>query len=114
MILNLGNTMLLVKIFLILVGTLQLLQVAAAGFAFLLGSIATQPETIIQMNSMTNIPLLLLSGWFASASNFAPYLIPFKYLSLFKYGYQILNDIEFGGDASTNNCFNQTADKVTV
>lgn len=49
--------------------------------------------------------MLLLSGFFANADNFAPYLIPFKYLSLFKYGFQIFTHIEFSG-LSPLNCLN--------
>lgn len=37
----------------------------------------------------------MLSGFFLSDDNFAPYLIPFKYFSLFKYCYQILIQNEF-------------------
>lgn len=57
------------------------------------------------MNSVTSIPLLLLSGWFATADNFAPYLIPVKYISYFKYAYQTLVSIEFNNSAPVN-CYN--------
>lgn len=55
------------------------------------------------------IPLLLLSGFFAAADNFAPYLIPFKYLSSYKYSYQIMTHIEYT-DMSPFNCFNLAPD----
>lgn len=55
------------------------------------------------------VPLLLLSGFFASADNFAPYLIPFKYLSMFKYGYQTLIHNEFI-DSSPLTCLQSTPD----
>jgi hypothetical protein len=51
------------------------------------------------------VPLLLLSGFFADSDNFAPYLIPFKYLSAFKYGFQVLTHIEFS-DLPPFNCQN--------
>lgn len=38
---------------------------------------------------------MLLSGFFASSDNYAPYLKPFEYISAFKYAYQILTEIEF-------------------
>jgi len=38
---------------------------------------------------------MLLSGFFASSNNFAPYLKPFEYISAFKYAYQITSVIEF-------------------
>lgn len=39
--------------------------------------------------------MLTLSGFFTAASNFAPYLIPFEYLSVYKYAYQLAVEIEF-------------------
>ena len=48
---------------------------------------------------------MLLSGWFATADNFAPYLIPLKYISYFKYCFQILVGIEFNNSPPLN-CFN--------
>ena len=47
---------------------------------------------------MISIPLLMLSGFFSSDNNFAPFLIPIKYLSLFKHLYQILIENEFGNN----------------
>ena len=46
---------------------------------------------------MVTIPFLLLCGFFANSANFAPYLIPFKYFSLFKWIYQLLVENEFAG-----------------
>ena len=45
---------------------------------------------------------MLLSGFFASYENFAPYLIPFEYISVFKYGFQILTGIEFSNMQALN------------
>jgi hypothetical protein len=42
--------------------------------------------------------MLMLSGFFSNADNFAPYLIPIKYLSLFKWGYQIMIYNEVDGN----------------
>jgi hypothetical protein len=47
----------------------------------------------------------MLSGFFAKESTYAPYLIPFKYLSLFKWGYQILMFNEFN-DGKPLTCSN--------
>ena len=38
---------------------------------------------------------MMLSGFFSNADNFVPYLIPFKYFSLFKWGYQLFVYNEF-------------------
>ncbi len=53
------------------------------------------------------IPLMLLSGFFASSDNYAPYLKPFEYISTFKYSYQILTQIEFK-DLKALTCSNLT------
>lgn len=44
---------------------------------------------------MFSIPLLLLSGYYSSDNNFVPYLFPFKYLSPFKWSYQVVAINEF-------------------
>lgn len=44
---------------------------------------------------MMTIPFLMVSGFFVPEDNYAPYLIPFKYVSLFKWTYQILILNEF-------------------
>jgi hypothetical protein len=46
-----------------------------------------------------------LSGYFASTDNYLPYLLPFEYLSGFKYGLQIFVENEFT-NAQPLNCFN--------
>ena len=53
---------------------------------------------------MFNIPLLVLAGYFSPQDNFVPYLIPFKYLSPFKWIYQMLITNEFA-DANIS-CMN--------
>ncbi len=40
---------------------------------------------------------MALSGYFSPQDNFVPYLIPFKYLSHFKWAYQLLIENEFSG-----------------
>lgn len=47
----------------------------------------------------------MISGFFAVEDNYAPYLIPFKYLSLFKWAFQILILNEFT-DATPLTCSN--------
>jgi len=38
---------------------------------------------------------MILAGFFSSQENFAPYMIPLKYISIFKFGYQSLVTNEF-------------------
>ena len=46
-----------------------------------------------------------LSGYFASTDNYLPYLLPFEYISGFKYGIQIFIENEFT-DSQALNCSN--------
>ncbi len=46
---------------------------------------------------MFNITFLLVAGYFSPQDNFAPYLIPLKYLSPCKWIYQMLLENEFTG-----------------
>ena len=49
--------------------------------------------------------MMLVSGFFTNQDNFAPYLIPLKYLSILKYPYQMLIINEFENLAPLN-CVN--------
>ena len=85
-------------------GILQLSCLTGASYAFFLGSLVDNQEALANLNTVRfilfklkvfSIPLLLLSGFFATSDNYAPYLKPFEYISVFKYAYQILTNIEF-------------------
>ena len=93
-------------------GILHFCSMGGNAWAFFLGSLASNPEALININTALTIPLLLLSGFFANANNFAPYLIPFKYLSMFKYGFQTLIHNEFQM-LSPLNCQNLAPDMCT-
>jgi len=84
---------------------LHLLTLGGTSYAFFLGSIVSDPSTLTDVNQMFSIPLLLLSGFYAAAENFLPYMIPFKYISLFKYAFQVLVYMEFT-DNQALNCTN--------
>ncbi len=53
-----------------------------------------------------------MSGFFANADNFAPYLIPFKYISFYKYAFQLLINNEFS-DIQPFYCFNNSPQNCT-
>lgn len=57
------------------------------------------------MNTVFVIPLLILSGFFADPSSFAPFLYPFEFISYFKFGYQTILHLEFT-DTQPLNCIN--------
>lgn len=50
------------------------------------------------------MPLLVIGGYFSPQGNFIFYLFPFKYLSLFKWVFQLLIENEFSNVNST--CMN--------
>ncbi len=78
-----------------LVGLLHLLTLGGTSYAFFLGSLVSDPRKLTEINTLFSIPLLLLSGFYAAAENFLPYMIPLKYISLFKYAFQVLVEMEF-------------------
>ena len=78
-------------------------------WAFFIGCLANNPQALVNINTALTIPLLILSGFFANADNFAPYLIPIKYLSFFKYGFQTVVHNEFS-DLQPLNCQNLSGD----
>jgi len=86
--------------------------VGGAAYAFFLGSLSSSPETLININIVFNVPLFLLSGFFADAAKFAPFMIPIEYLSVYKYFFQSLVEIEFG-DAQPLNCLNYDPSSCT-
>jgi ABC-type multidrug transport system ATPase subunit/ABC-type multidrug transport system permease subunit len=87
------------------VGILYLCGLAGSALAFFIGTLVSHQEALVNLNTMLMIPMLLLSGFFANADNYAPYLIPFKYLSPFKYAYQTAISLEFN-NLQPLNCMN--------
>jgi hypothetical protein len=77
---------------------------AGSALAFFMGTLVSNQEALMSLNMMFMIPLMLLSGFFANSDSYAPYLIPFKYLSPFKYAYQTLVSLEFE-QLQPLNCF---------
>jgi len=84
-----------------------LLTITGASYAFFLGSLVSNQEALTSLNTAFSIPLLQLSGFFAHQSNFVPYMKAFEYFSAFKYGFQILSEIEFT-NMQPLNCANNT------
>ena len=86
-------------------GILLLASLVGSSFSLALSSLISNQDILINVNTIISIPLLLLSGFFANASNFAPYLIPFEYLSIYKYAFQSLIHNEFA-NIQPFYCFN--------
>lgn len=87
------------------VGIVHLLTITGTSYAFFLGSLVSNQEALTNLNTVFSIPLLLLSGFFANQDNFAPYLKALEYFSVFKYGFQILTEIEYT-NIQPLNCWN--------
>jgi len=81
--------------YLIVVGILFLSSLVGSSFSLALSSLISNQSLLITVNNVITIPLLLLSGFFANSRNFAPYLIPFEYVSIYKYAFQTLIHNEF-------------------
>lgn len=88
-------------------GTVILATLAGSSMAFMIGATVEHQETLVQLNTMTTVPLFLLSGFFSNSLNYAPYLKPAEYLSTFKYCFQALVQTIFT-DNSPFNCQNTT------
>lgn len=74
---------------------LQVGYFSAGLSAFFMGGLANSTEVLVIISTMFNIPLMTLSGYFSPEENFVFYLFPFKYISLFKWVFQLLLINEF-------------------
>ena len=92
-----------------IVGILVLTAQIGSAYAQFFGSLFTDKEPLMAFAVGVSIPLMLLSGFFTAADNFAPFLIPFKYISSYKYAYQMFTHMEYT-DMSPLNCFNVAPD----
>jgi len=81
----------------IFVGLINYVGLTGASYGFLIGVVGQDQEKIATMNPLLTVPLLVLSGFFTNYQNFAPYLLPFYYLSPFKYGYETFFINEYTG-----------------
>ena len=81
--------------FFIYYGYSLLLSWAATGMGFSLGVCFEDKTVALGLVPMALIPLMLLSGFFVNQDNMLPVLIPFKYISLFKYGYQVFTQNKY-------------------
>jgi len=66
-----------------------------AAYGYFIGTLGKTQEQMTLMNPMLTVPLMVLSGFFTSYTNYAPYLLPFYYISPFKYGFELFLNNEF-------------------
>lgn len=79
-----------------------MLAITGASYAFFLGALVSNQEALSSLNTLFNIPLLLLSGFFANQNNFVPYMKALEYISVFKYGFQVLTGIQYSENQALN------------
>jgi len=78
-------------------GYSTLLMFGATGMGLCAGILSNDKDTAVAMVSVVVLPLILVAGFFVNQDNILPVLYPFQYISLFKYGYQVLTQNEYDG-----------------
>ena len=68
---------------------------AGASYALLMGSFISDRESLIVLGPLLNLPLMMLSGFFADLKSVVPILWPFQWISSFKYLLNIMLTNEF-------------------
>lgn len=72
-------------------------MIASTGMGLAGGVLVSNKNVAVGMIPVLVIPLMLLSGFFVNNDNYLPVLIPFEYISLFKYGFQVFVQNEYDG-----------------
>lgn len=76
-------------------GYLFLLCNAATGLGYVIGSLFSDPKIAVSAMPIIILPFVLVGGFFVNQNNAVPILKPFEYISLFKYGFQVLTLNEY-------------------
>lgn len=87
--------------FWVFIGIMNLVYFSAGLKSLFIGSLSSSIEILSVIIVMINVNLLILGGFYSPQENFVPYLFPFKYISLFKWSYQLLLENEFNDNFYT-------------
>lgn len=60
---------------------------AFGGFAYILGTAISKKEVINIIMPVILVPTMLFAGFFVNQANIPWFLLPIKYMSIFKYSY---------------------------
>jgi len=60
---------------------------ASGGYALILGTIFSDKQLAVTLTPVLIIPFMLFAGFFVNQDNIPKFLMPFQYLSIFKYGF---------------------------
>ena len=75
--------------------SLFLIYNSASGYALIIGTLFSDKQLAVTLTPVLIIPFMLFAGFFVNQDNIPWFLIPFEYLSIFKYGYQALTLNEY-------------------
>lgn len=67
----------------------------AGGLGMIIGSIVPNKQTGMSATPMVIVPFMLFAGFFVSLDNIPSFMIPLKYISLFKYALQAYMQNEY-------------------
>jgi len=68
---------------------------ASSGYALIIGTLFSDKQLAVTLTPVLIIPFMLFAGFFVNQDNIPKFLLPFEYLSIFKYGYQALMQNEY-------------------
>jgi hypothetical protein len=74
---------------------LFLIYNSSSGYALIIGTLFSDKQLAVTLTPVLIIPFMLFAGFFVNQDNIPKFLIPFEYLSIFKYGYQALMQNEY-------------------
>jgi ABC-type multidrug transport system permease subunit len=69
------------------------LYVAGGGMGLLIGSAVSNKQVAVSLTPIVIIPFMLFAGFFVNQDNIPKFLLPFEYISLFKYGMQAMMNV---------------------
>lgn len=66
---------------------------AAGAFSLTISALIKNKEVAVAMIPIMVVPFMLFSGYFVNQSNIPSWLIPFEYLSVFKFSFQAFAEV---------------------
>lgn len=83
--------------FFIFYGYSYLLIWTATGLGFLIGALVPDKNVGLSIMIVIFVSMMLVSGFFVSQDNMIPIMYPIKYISLFKWAFQVYLKNEYNG-----------------
>ena len=83
--------------FFIFYGYTYLLMWSVTGLGFLIGALVPDKNVGLSIMVVAFVSLMLVSGFFVSQNNMIPVMYPIKYISPYKWSYQVYLQNEYSG-----------------